>query len=307
MGENGLPKVSSLFTPKEVLCGLKSIGREECVRLLAKRLQGAGAIRDAEAATTAVLAREALGSTIVAPGLAVPHARIERLGGTVLAVATSSEGITFGPSSQGRAQLVVMILTAAEAPGAYLQVLAAVARAFADAKTTQKVARLATPKQVWEFFDKGAGVLPAFVTAADMMTADFLTLRHTDTLAKAIDCFCQHHVLEIPVLDDDGDFAGVVAEEEMLKLSLPEYILWLDDLSPILQFEPFGETLKDEHVTRVAEIMSTRFVSVTEETPAIQVARELMRREVRQVYVVRGKKLVGMISLSHLLGRVFRG
>jgi len=307
MTGNGSPKVSSLFTPEEVVCGLKSVPREKCIRMLAKRLADAKAIPDADTAAQAVLDREVLGSTIVAPGLAVPHARMEELDTTVLAVATSSEGVQFGPGTKDKVELVVMILTGAGAPGAYLQVLAAVARAFADEKTVRKVARLTTPRQVWEFFDKGAGVLPEFVTAADMMTTGFVTLRHTDTLAMAIDCFCRHQLMEIAILDEDGDLVGVVAEEEILKLSLPEYILWLEDLKPILQFEPFAETLKDEHVTRIAEIMSDRFVSVDEETPAVHVARELMRREVRQVYVLRKKKLVGVITLSRLLERVFRG
>jgi len=307
MGENGSPKVSSLFTPKEIVCGLKSVSREKCIRLLAKRLKEAKAIPDADEAAKAVLEREALGSTVVTVGLAVPHARMAHQQRTVLAVATSADGIAFGPSPAARAELVVMILTGTRTPGAYLQVLAAVVRAFADETVIKKVARLTTPEMVWEFFDKGAGMLPAFVTAADMMTTGFPTLRHTDTLASAIDCFCMHHVAEIPVLDDDGDLAGVVGEEEVLRISLPEYILWLEDLTPILQFEPFGETLKDERVTRLAEIMSSGFVSVEEDTPAIHVARELMRREVRQVFVVRGKKLAGVITLSNLLRRVFRG
>ena len=307
MGNNDSPKVSSLFTPQEVVCGLKSVTREKCIRLLTNRLKQADAVSDAEPAVKAILDREALGSTIVAPGLAVPHARMESQSRTVLAVATSPEGIAFGPGPQGQVNLVVLILTGTDSPGAYLQVLAAVVRAFADASSIRKVARLSKSERVWKFFDKGGEAIPEFVTAGDMMTTDFPRLRHTDTLAMAIDCFCRHHAAQIAVVDEDGDFVGVVGEEEILKLSLPEYLLWLEDLGPILHFEPFGETLKNEHVTRLAEIMSSEFVSVDEDTPAIHVARELMRREVGQVFVVRGKRLAGIVTLSQLLRSVFRG
>ena len=307
MGENGLVKVSSLFTPSEVLCGLKAMSREKCIRMLAGQLRKAKAITDEEEAVKAILDREELGSTIVTPGLAVPHARLDNQKDIVIAVATSREGIEFAPGLEGKVKLVITIITGAQAPGAYLQVLAAVVRAFADTSLVGKVAMLDTPEKVWEFFDKGAGVLPEFVTAADMMSAQFVKLRHTDTLANAIDCFCQHRVPVIPVIDEDDDFVGVVGEIEVLKLSLPEYILWMEDLGPILQFEPFAQTLKDENITRVAEIMSADFVKVEEDTPAIHVARELMRQNVKQVFVVRGKKLVGVITLSHLLQRVFRG
>ncbi len=307
MNNQGSVKVSALFTPKEVVCRLKGVSLHECIRMLVKRLKKSGAIPDEAAALRAVIDREALGGTIVAPGLTVPHARLEKLARPAVAMATSADGIELPAGKGERAHLIVLILTNIAAPGEYLEVLAGVARAFSEEKLIRGVTRLPTPEQVWEFFDKGAGVLPAFVTAADIMATSFTALRHIDTLATAIDHFCQHEVTEIPVLDEDGDLVGVVAEEAILKLSLPEYILWLDDLRPMLHFEPFGETLKDEHVTRLAEIMSKRFVIVEEETPAIQVARELMRTEVKQVFVVRGKKLIGVITLSNFLKRVFRG
>jgi CBS domain-containing protein len=222
-------------------------------------------------------------------------------------VATSREGIVFRPGPGGRVNLVVMIVTDEKAPGAYLQVLAAVVRTFADMAKIRKVAQLNTAARVWQFFDRGAEALPEFVTAADMMSADFPRMRQTDTLAMAIDCFCRTRAGRIAVVDDDGDFVGVVGEDEILRLSMPEYILWLNDLTPILQVEPFAETLKNEHVTRLAEIMSTDIVSVEEKTPAVQVARVLRRADVQQVFVKRGRKVVGLINASDFLQRVFRG
>jgi len=307
MAENNTSKVSSLFTADEVACGLKAMDRAECVGLLAKRLEKRKLVGDAESVVRAVMEREELGATVVAPGLAVPHARMEGQERIVIAVATSREGIRFTDGADGAVNFVVMIITGAQAPGAYLKVLSAVVRAFADPSVIEKVARIDTAEGVWEFFDKGAGVLPAFVTAKDMMNPHLLTLKNTDTLAKAIDVFCRHRVARVAILDSDGEFVGIVGEEEILKLSLPEYILWLDDLKPILQFEPFGQTLKDEHVTRLAEIMSPDFVTVSEDAPAIQVARELMLGKVREVFVTRGKKLIGTIRLHDLLQRVFRG
>jgi len=298
-------KLSSLFTPRQVICRIATTDRVACIRALIGKMKQSGVLSNAEAAVKAVLDREALGSTMAAPGLAVPHARVEGVSAPAIAVATSPEGIPFGRDPSERANVIVLILSGPEALGDYLQVLAGVARAFSEPSLVTKVAHLPTPEAVWEFFDKGA--LPDFVTAADMMRTKFVALRHTDTLARAIDAFVQHDLEEIPVLDDDGDLVGIVAEEEILKLCLPEYLLWIEDLEPILHFQPFDDVLKDEHETRVAEIMSKKFVTVSEDTPAIQVARELLRAGIRKLYVARGKKLVGVITLSHFLKRVCRG
>lgn len=300
-------KLSSLFTPEQVACCLGPVTHAESIRLLIDKLKEAKSLDDPTAAFKAIMDREALASTVLLPGLAIPHARLEQLSGPVMAVATSAQGIPFPTEAEGRAKVVIMILTGVTEAGEYLQVLAGVARMFQDAAVVARVASLSTPERVWEFFDRGGGPLPDFVTAADMMRNQVVTLHHTDTLATTIDAFCQHHLYEIPVLDDDDELVGIVAEEEILRLCLPEYILWLEDLQPILQFESFNEVMKDEHVTRLAEIMSKRFVTVTEDTPAIQVARELMRQGARKILVTRGKKLVGVITLSHFLERVFRG
>jgi mannitol/fructose-specific phosphotransferase system IIA component (Ntr-type)/CBS domain-containing protein len=307
MNSHSPVKISSLFSPKEVVCGLKNCPFEQCIRILIKRLAKSGALPNAQAALEAVLKREATGSTIIAPGLAVPHARLERLQRSSLAVATSADGIEPSTKAAKPVRLVILVLTDIATPGEYLEVLSSVAQAFSEQEVIIKVAQLSTPEQVWEFFDKGTGSLPPFITAADMMATDFLTLQHNDKIAKAIDYFNRYKVTEVPVLDDDGDLVGVVAEQDVLKLGLPEHILWLEDMRPLLRFEPFGEILKKEQQIYLAEIMSDRFASVEEKTPAIQVARELVRREIKQVFVVRGKKLVGIITLSNLLGRILRG
>jgi CBS domain-containing protein len=47
-------------------------------------------------------------------------------------------------------------------------------------------------------------------------------------------------------------------------------------------------------------------VVVGEDEPAIQVAKELTKNHSRQAYVVRQKKLVGVITLQHFVSTVLR-
>jgi CBS domain-containing protein len=100
----------------------------------------------------------------------------------------------------------------------------------------------------------------------------------------------------------------MVSEEELIRLCLPEYITWMEDLSPILNFEPFAEILRREATMPVMEIMvlADHYASVEEATPAIQVAKVMMRREVRQVLVVRDKKLMGIITIQDFIQKVLR-
>ena len=99
-----------------------------------------------------------------------------------------------------------------------------------------------------------------------------------------------------------------MSEEELIRLCLPEYITWMEDLSPILNFEPFAEILRREATMPVMEIMvlADRYATVDEATPAVQVAKIMMRRDVRQVLVVREKSLLGIISIQDFIQKVLR-
>lgn len=302
-------KFSSLFSPEQVLCALGGVDRDSALRRLVDLVAATGDLPDPEEAVRLVLEREKLGATVLAPGIVVPHARIERLESLHVAVATSPEGVPFGPGGAERARLIVLILTPAGDPGGYLQAQAALARALASQEDlAERLAGLDDPQRVWAAFDENGGRLADYVSARDMMNRDYPRLKTSDPLCKAIDEFVRLGISEIPVIDEEGDLAGVVTEEELLRVCLPDYVTWMDDLSPILHFEPFAEVLKTEANAPVVEIMvmSDRYATVAEDTPAVQVAKVMMKREVRQVLVVRGRKLLGVITMQDFINKVMR-
>ena len=304
---NHAQKLSALFDERHVICGLEGVGRDAAIGKLVGLIDATGHLRaPAEEVRDAILEREELVSTQIMAGLAIPHARTDAVETVRVAVATSPKGIDFGSANMGPAHIVVLILTPKLATGDYLQALAAVAHSFQRTGAMSRVTAMSKQREVWDFFDTG-GAIPEYVTAKDMMTSEFLHVRPADRLKRAIDLFCGHPNIDLPVIDDDGDLVGRVTQADLLRIALPEYILWLDDLSPILHFEPFAEVLRDEEATYVAEVMNEEFPTVSEDAPAIQVARELMRSHARQVMVVRGKKLVGVIRLNDFLTRVLRG
>jgi mannitol/fructose-specific phosphotransferase system IIA component (Ntr-type) len=269
-------------------------------------LSAEGKIKNSVEALETVILREGLVSPNLIPGLAIPHTRMPEIEGLALAVATSEKGLDFGGGAAGPVHVVVLILTPVSQPGLYLQALAGIANLFSQKEAVYRVAKMTNARDVWECFDRGETALPKYVTARDIMATNFQFLRTTDYLERAIDLFCYNKLYDIPVVDEDGDLAGIMNEERLLKLAVPEYVLWLQDLSPILQFEPFADVLKNEKTLRVAEVMSNEYASVPEDAPAIAVARTIMRLDVRAVMVTSGKRLAGVIMLSDFLTKIFR-
>ncbi|MDD3155347.1 MAG: CBS domain-containing protein, partial [Victivallaceae bacterium] len=142
--------------------------------------------------------------------------------------------------------------------------------------------------------------------ALPILSREIVTLLESDTLAHAIETFATTRLEEIVVLDNVGDLRGVISLSDLLHYSLPEHLLWMEDLSPIYQFQPFAEMLKSAGDTRVADVMRDEFITVSEEVPAIQLAKQFWSTKVRQLVIVSATgKLVGVVDLGEFCSRLF--
>ena len=262
-------------------------------------------IGDPAAALQAVLAREAESSTVITSDVAVPHARLDHLEEARVAVATSARGIPFRDGAPP-VHLVILILAPSCDPGLYLKIAAAAARLIVTPDFAKNAAACATPAELVKFFQRGGMRLPDYVCAADMMTPPEYTLRDTNSVKDAIDLIVRAGVSEIPVVDKEGDLVGVASADEVLRLCMPDYLLWMEDLSGFSNFEPFAMLLRKEASTWLADIMGDEFASVSVDRPAIAVAEAMARHKAAVCYVLDGAKLAGVITLPHFLNKVFR-
>lgn len=138
------------------------------------------------------------------------------------------------------------------------------------------------------------------------MTTHVVTLLETDTLLQAIEKFATTRLSELVVIDKAGDLRGIIALSDLLRFSLPEHLLWMEDLSPIYRFQPFAEMLKSSVDTRIADVMREEFLTVDREVPAIQLAKLFLVHKTRML-VITGEegKLVGVVELKDFCAKLF--
>ena len=294
MANNDL-HLTNYFTVEDILPHVGEMSRDEILHRLVPN----------EDTFNAVLEREALGSTVIKDGLAIPHARVSTVTRPKVAIATSGRGIIW-PGEKNPVHIVFLLLIPQSQPALYLQILRALGTALADNQVLHTVANMANAADVYRFFESGKAYLPRYITAADIMDREFLTLHETDTLQTCVDTFINNKVSEVAVLDRDNDLRGLVRAGELLRICLPEYLLWMDDLTPIANFEPFAHVLENERKTWLREIMVTDFPCVAPDVPAVQVAGEMTRHHSNKCYVKEGNKLVGVVRMSNFLNKIFR-
>jgi len=223
----------------------------------------------------------------------------------LIALGTSIEGIDFNAEGMPRVNVVILILTPKDDPGLHLQVLAALAQDFKNPETVKKVSALESSEDILKFFSETNVELPEYLMAEHVMNSKPITLLDSDSIEVAIDTFATKKVLDIPIIDNEGDIRGVLAIEDLLRHSLPEHLLWMDDLSPIQHFQPFAETLKNDTETKIADFMQEQFISVDKSVPAIQLAKIFLMNNIRQIIVTSEGKLAGVVNINGFITKLF--
>lgn len=89
-------------------------------------------------------------TTAVGSGIAVPHARFEKLSRIYLVLGRSKAGIDFKAPDGRKVHLVVLIVTPADRVNEYLQLMASVLWSFSDETLRRKVLEAPSGREALE-------------------------------------------------------------------------------------------------------------------------------------------------------------
>ena len=133
-------KISDLLTPDHVVYELRTSDKPRLLEELARRLAGPVGV-DANVIANALKAREALGSTGMGAGIAIPHARLPAVSAPIGFFARLRHTVEYDAIDGQRVDLVFLLLLPVEAQGDHLNALACVARRLRDDKVTTVLRR----------------------------------------------------------------------------------------------------------------------------------------------------------------------
>ena len=259
---------------------------------------------DADYARSEIESREALFPTMIAPGLAIPHARIPHLPEALTAIACIPEGCDFGGSS--KAKVMILLLTPVDDPNLHIQLLSALASEFEDPAVVEKMSQMSVPQDILNHFSCGLAAIPDYLKAADLMEEFPEMLQETDSILDAVKKFAVTRTEELPVIDNTGDLRGILSLTDLLRYSLPEHLLWLQDLSPIYQLQPFSDMLKTADETKVADIMREEFVRASVNDPAVVLAKTFLTGSLSLLIIVdEAGKPAGVVTLKNFSAKLF--
>ncbi|OVE48055.1 Nitrogen regulatory protein [Chromobacterium violaceum] len=109
---------------------------------------------NAPALQAALQQREATGSTALGHGLALPHARVEGLAGARALFIGLKRGLDFGAPDQEAVRGALVLLLPRDTRAPHLQLLAEIARIFAERPFRAELAACRQPEQVDRLFQR---------------------------------------------------------------------------------------------------------------------------------------------------------
>lgn len=133
--------------PKFVI-DLKGRTKEAILEEVVGAVSGSPDIRDANALLNAVREREALLSTGIGLGIAIPHARIGAVARFVVAVGRCAQGVEFGSIDGKPVTIVVLIAGPQDAQKPYLELLAQISRRLKLSEVRTQIAGGASADEV---------------------------------------------------------------------------------------------------------------------------------------------------------------
>jgi CBS domain-containing protein len=138
--------------------------------------------------------------------------------------------------------------------------------------------------------------------ARDVMVRNPITVGPDDSVGKAINLLAEHDISALPVVDGAGEVVGILSEADLVRreelATDRRRPWWLEALTPATTL---AEEFAKAHGRKVHEVMSDRVVSASEDTPLAEIASLLERNRIKRVPVLRGGKLVGIVSRANLI------
>ena len=298
-------KLHNLLSEPLILLDRPVKTREEAIQVLIREVQARYPFPlPPEEIQRAVNDREALGGTSFPTGIAVPHARLDFLDDIVVAVLRPSTPL---PDPVAPIRLVVLMLTSQNKPAIYLNSLSSVLKFSQKTEAYEKALATNSPREFLDLVAAQDYNLVKVVTVEDILTEAPVTVKPNQTLAELIDLFHHRELSYAPVVDDEGRILGEVALGDVLKAGFPNFTAQVGNLKFLKTFEPFETLLHKEDTLLVKDLMKPVVFGCDLSAPVVEVCFEFLQKGRRHCPVLKGRQLVGVLSVMDILNKVIRG
>ncbi len=145
-------KISDFLRKEAITTELKAETKADVIAEMVVLLVDAGIIekKHKNKIVEGLLAREALGSTAIGQGIAIPHTKSDTVSGLISALAVSKKGVNFDSLDGEPAYIFFLLIAPSDSAGPHLKALARVSRLLKDKFFSESLRNTKTAKDVMD-------------------------------------------------------------------------------------------------------------------------------------------------------------
>jgi len=145
--------------------------------------------------------------------------------------------------------------------------------------------------------------------AKDVMSRSVITVNKDTTVKNIASLLSEHGIRAVPVVDSSRRVIGIVAEGDLVarlrRVKMPQPLSALAGRLGLAPQRELEEQIQKISAVSAEGIMTSRVVTVTEETPVAEIAGLLLDLKINQVPVVDAAgHLVGIVSRADVVRAV---
>ena len=142
-------KITDLLKKEHIIENLVSTDKESTLDELSSFLKDKGIVSNKETLQSALMEREALGSTGIGENVAIPHAKISAIDQIITVFGRSIKGIEFDSLDKKPVHFIYLVLAPMNSSGQHLKVLARISRLLKNKSLRESIIRATEANQIY--------------------------------------------------------------------------------------------------------------------------------------------------------------
>ena len=143
-------RLTDILDQELVLPDLQGQNKREVLNEFAALLDSHEKIRDQNGFLEVILAREALGSTGIGEGIAIPHGKMKNLDRLVLSFGIARKGVDFDAMDGNPVHIFFVLIAPEDSPGDHLKALARISRVLKNRSFRERLLEASSADELYQ-------------------------------------------------------------------------------------------------------------------------------------------------------------
>jgi PTS system nitrogen regulatory IIA component len=301
--------VSSYIDPQRIIHDLRAETRQQAIKVLVDKIFETDRRWFEEDVTSEtiyskVIARENIQTTGLGNGIAFPHARVQECTDLVLAIGISKTGIDFASFDARPCDIVCLLVSPERKPYLILQMMALLARFFADRQNVEQIRKCSSGEEIAQFLRNSVPTAAKTILARDLMKPPKKTVLLDTTLEKTTQMMHLYQLETLPVVNEENVFFGEISCLNVFTYGIPEFFKQLQTVSFIKYLDPFEKYFRVRHGLKVKDLYDHDVGTILPDTTLMEIIFEMTAKNRSHLFVIEDGRLVGIINRFSIIDRI---